>query len=163
MPIDPDDAAKKNRAFIRVGSPSSKTQPFLTGQGHDRSGTRHEDDFPASFLLDLLMRKTILLAPSWAKTEVAPKSNAVVAERAAEQELFGTLGRSFQTWTDAPGIQWHRWYDWNFHVEPAPNFDWLRGAANRIEQNRSGAAQLIKGAMECEWDTGAFGDGRPGP
>jgi hypothetical protein len=95
----------------------------------------------------------------------------------------GTLARSFQTWTDAPPFQWHRWYDWNFHLEPEPGFDWLRGLGNAFSQ--AGEQKLIVNhnpfsseptgrnqhvvvghTMECEWDTGSFGresDRRPGP
>ena len=85
----------------------------------------------------------------------------------AEHELFGKSVRSFQTWTDAPATQWHRWYDWNFHVEPEPPFAWLRGVGNlsRPGSITGNEAFVIPGdTMECELDMGAFGARqRPGP
>src|SRR4051812_29857948 len=91
--------------FTRVKAPQTRPAQIpatgnLNGVGHD-VGTRREEDFPVTFLLDLLMRKTVLLAPSWVKT-IGPATNDAAAEKAAEQELLGDLLRSFQTWTDAP-------------------------------------------------------------
>jgi hypothetical protein len=75
-------------------------------------------------VLDRLVRKQLIrLTPSWTTT-------MGTQERDAEQEIFGKLVRSFQTWTDAPPGQWHRWYDWNFHLEPEAPYAWLRGKGN---------------------------------
>ena len=72
------------------------------------------------------------------------------------KEVEGTLARSFQTWTDFPLTQWHRWYDWNFHVIPTAPYAYLRGEGN--EEIKGAGPNVVEGAaMECEWDTGAFG------
>ncbi|HYS08191.1 MAG TPA: hypothetical protein VEP66_05585 [Myxococcales bacterium] len=157
--------------FTRINSPSENLAPTrLSGDGHTR-GTRREGDFLEQALIDKIVRKLILLTPSWTTTRGT-------TERDVEQEIQGKLVRSFQTWTDAPPFQWHRWYDWNFHLEPDPGYDWLRGLAN--ETTGSGELPVItkgdvKGrnqhvvfgsVMECEWDTGSFAPDtmqRPGP
>src|SRR5205814_6991714 len=89
-------------------------------------------------------------------------------------EIYGQLKRSFQTWTDFPAFQWHRWYDWNFHIEPARQFDWLRGQGNIKQPNAApeepsenqkkfAMVDAVRGdVIECEWDAGAFG-AKPGP
>src|SRR5882672_10449874 len=51
------------------------------------------------------------MVPSWVDVVKEPGG--------PEREVEGTLVRSFQTWTDVPLLQWHRWYDWNFHVSPS--------------------------------------------
>ena len=79
----------------------------------------------------------------------------------AFKEVEGLLARSFQTWTDFPLAQWHSWYDWNFHVVPSQPYAYLRGEGN--EAAAGPLTPVVEGeAMECEWDTGAFGTA-PGP
>src|ERR1700694_5061761 len=109
--------------FTRINSPSENLLPTrLSGDGHTR-GTRREGDFYEQALIDKVVRKLILLTPSWTTTRGT-------TERDVEQEIQGKMARSFQTWTDAPPFQWHRWYDWHFHLEPDAGYDWLRGMAN---------------------------------
>ena len=86
------------------------------------------------------------------------------------RELEGTLLRSFQTWTDTPVFQFHRWYDWNFHVQPDGKYEYLCGPANHINMsdiNSSDGWQPLFDPnvkiMECEWDTEGFGKRRWGP
>jgi hypothetical protein len=167
-PWDPE------RPFQRVGSPSFKPSgAILDGDGHQRGTRRRQDfprlrDFPILRIVDFeIFEKAIGLVPAWART-LGPATNDLAAETAAEHELYGRMERSFQTWTDAPGFQWHRWYDWNLHVQPAPEFDWLRGRGNRVELDKPGVKKgeigldaFIEDTMECEWDTGSFG-ARPG-
>ena len=171
----------KDQPFQRVNSPSFKppqgprARAVLDGDGHTR-GTRRPDDFVVRSPLDLIARKQLIrLTPSWTTTMGTTEADA-------EHEIFGKLKRSFQTWTDAPPGQWHRWYDWNFHVVPEEPFAWLRGPANEDVPQKATPAEhslipfkdLINGtifgparnvvpghAMECEWDTGAIGS-RPG-
>lgn len=129
------DAEKKwdkARPFARINSPS-KAGPStsrLDGRGNAQ-GTRRQSDFqPQNSLLDVLViSKLIALTPSWART-VNEGASVAERERNAEEEVFGPLKRSFQTWTDAPPLPWHTWYDWNFHIEPEPEFAHLRGRGN---------------------------------
>jgi len=120
------------RPFQRVASPCFNEQEklaaelegtFLNGLGH-RRGTQRIEDFPAlripgSGILSKLNAQVfdngVRLAPAWVRT-LGPVENSQAAEQAAEHELYGQLVRSFQTWTDAPGFQWHRWYDWNLQL-----------------------------------------------
>jgi hypothetical protein len=75
-----------------------------------------------------------------------------------EREVEGVLVRSFQTWTDVPVYQWHRWYDWNFHVVPAAGYKYLRGRGN-LEARVTGdeVPATVGKTIECEWDCGVFG------
>jgi hypothetical protein len=166
----------KTLPFTRINSPSENLLPTrLSGDGHTR-GTRREGDFYEQALIDKVVRKLILLTPSWTTTRGT-------TERDVEQEIQGKMARSFQTWTDAPPFQWHRWYDWNFHLEPDAGYDWLRGMANHatssgelpkivnhnpFNSDPTGRNQYVVfgSVMECEWDTGAFAPDtmqRPGP
>lgn len=146
------------RPFWRVGSPSFNLKSTVNGDGH-AMGTRRAADFPSA-AIGIAPREALRLTPSWVRTQ-EPLENSLTAERASEQEVYGQLIRSFQTWTDAPGLQWHRWYDWNFHVRPVSAFDWLRGPANRGELPAlEGEVSVAEHSLECEWDT-AFG-WRPG-
>jgi hypothetical protein len=166
--------------FTRVDSPSSTKSPpdgkvvrrKLDGDGHTR-GTRHEDDFVVRSLLDLIRKRVTAIVPSWVPTLSADAGDEVLND----QELQGVLVKSFQTWTDTPVFQWHRWYDWNFHVIPDDEFDWLRGAGNgpgaATGTIDDGSSQFtVPGkVMELEWDTGCMSKagipesagGRPGP
>jgi len=181
----------RDRLFQRVNSPSfapaNSAPPFpegsiardgvtgalrLTGDGHAQ-GTRRPADFDAGSGIDLIRRQLIRTVPAWVKT-AHPSDDLQTNERTAEQEIYGQLKRSFQTWTDAPPFQWHRWYDWNFHIEAAKEFDWLRGAGNikgepdpdekpSENQRKFPMVDAVRGdVMECEWDVGAFGP-KPGP
>jgi hypothetical protein len=158
----------ETRPFQRLRSPSFNFLPNVAGEerldgdGHAR-GTRRSSDFPVRRSLfgipsitGALIRDSIRLTPSWSRT-LGPFLHGDAAERRAEHEVYGRLVRSFQTWTDAPGFQWHRWYDWNFHVKPAKEFDWLRGKGNLIAPTPPAGLQfVVEGAMECEWDMGAI-------
>ena len=173
----------KKQPFQRINSPSfgppppppPPQKPLPDGDGHAR-GTRRPGDFLVRSPLDAIAREQLIrLTPSWTTT-------MGTTEAEVEQEIFGILKRSFQTWTDAPPFQWHRWYDWNFHVEPEAPFAWLRGPGNvnvlkkadeetpnpipiigplldKIQGKILGpASSVVPGeTMECEWDTGAIG------
>lgn len=112
------------RPFVRINSSSEGALARLDGNGH-RRGTRRQSDYrPASSLLEsLVISQLIALTPSWARA-IEPD------EAAGEHEVFGRLRRSFQTWTDAPPLPWHSWYDWNLHIEPDEPYQWLRGRGN---------------------------------
>jgi hypothetical protein len=75
-----------------------------------------------------------------------------------EMEVEGVLWRSFQTSTDIPLAQWHKWYDWNFHVVPARGYEFVRGKGNDAIDDPPGGWKLVGNplSMECEWDCGAF-------
>jgi hypothetical protein len=176
----------KDQPFQRINSPSfvppSPSLKPLDGNGNVR-GTRRPGDFLVRSPLDAIARSQLIrMTPSWTTT-----MGTTAAE--VEQEIFGKLKRSFQTWTDAPPDQWHRWYDWNFHVVPEPEFAWLRGRGNLpVEQDiptekeeKANPVPIIgplldkilgrivgparnvvpEQTMECEWDTGAI-SARPG-
>ncbi|HET9931677.1 MAG TPA: hypothetical protein VFQ35_13345, partial [Polyangiaceae bacterium] len=177
------------RPFQRVKSPSftpagAIEAKRLSGDGHPR-GTRRFEDTPFvvpkitifgqavqgaldTVLNDKIFERGVRMTPNWVRT-LGDLKNGPAEERAAEHEIYGKLLRSFQTWTDVPAFQWHRWYDWNFHVQTVPEFDWLRGEANRIELGKPKTApgeppleQFCEGTMECEWDAGSIGP-KPGP
>jgi hypothetical protein len=162
----------RKKQFIRINSPSENRRGVLDGNGHAR-GTRRPSDFgeARTLLEDLVIRELLRLTPSWATTDGTTDADA-------EQEMFGSLKRSFQTWTDAPPEQWHLYYDWNFHIEPEQPWAWLRGLGNSDATNVeipptfkqrgrdrikvSAREAVVKGhCAELEWDTGAFGT-RPG-
>ena len=73
------------------------------------------------------------------------------------------------TWTDAPGAQWHQWYDWNFLVIPDPGYAYLKGKGNTLpkvdegDQAKGFAPLISSSVMELEWDCGAISASRPGP
>lgn len=138
-----------DRPFHRIGSPSFNTGQFRQADGNGgKCGCRKPGIGTA---------KMLKAVPAWVPVSTSQQY----------KELEGRLVRSFQTWTDFPVWQWHRWYDWNFHVEPATGslftpavdgFKYLRGLGNQA----GGAGALVQGeTMECEWDTGAFGS-KPG-
>ena len=166
--------------FTRINSPSDSDDGGfrrLDGNGHIQ-GTRRPADFLDRGWLDLIIREKLArVAPSWVptlgqdSTYVAggaeggdlPKTTDETAT-AVDQELQGTLVKSFQTWTDAPMLQWHRWYDWNFHVIPDQPFDWLRGQGNGEGGNlgefdtdvptTSGALQAVEDIPGLGWLVG---------
>ena len=166
----------RERPFHRINSPTMGKGTKATGRGYD-CGCRVNDDIPTNSLFEDFfnligkdLRKLIRTVPSW--VPVRDQALRVVNE---PQELEGVLIRSFQTWTDFPMFQWHRWYDWNFIVIPSPACTYLKGGANTPTKipdgddkkagftqpairdfNESGA---VTGAatMECEFDCGLFG------
>ena len=75
-----------------------------------------------------------------------------------EMEVEGVLWRSFQTSTDIPLAQWHKWYDWNFHVVPARGYEFVRGKGNDAADDPPSGWEPVGNprSMECEWDCGAF-------
>lgn len=140
-------------------------QPHLSGQGFTDQPTvgpachcHTNDDAPGGFRTTILRapRRAMRAIPAW----VPPADNN---HPNVEREVQGQIARSFQTWTDVPAIQWHRYYDWNFHIEPDKGFRYARGDANRGGTPDEGAQLVIPGNnMECEWDCGLLGT-RPGP
>jgi hypothetical protein len=148
--------------FHRINSVPSKSyydtsmtnQP--DGQGYYAGGCRNPNDFTWTLAFGLARRDLVRMLPNWT---TVPKPNPYL------QEVEGKLVRSFQTWTDTPMRQWHKWYDWNFHVQPMDGYKYVRGKGN--DAPASARTPIVPaGAMELEWDTGAFGLGvgghRPG-
>jgi hypothetical protein len=123
-----------------------------------RLGTGPTDDVPPRFFdprhpVDSansvkreIARELIRTIPGW-----------VPVRDVRERELEGTLDRSFQTWTDVPVFQWHRYYDWNFHVVPADGLGYIKGAGN-TQDPTTPPFQHVTGpnSMECEWDCGSW-------
>jgi hypothetical protein len=126
---------------------------------------------PFDLLVHIIIRakgafKEILrTAPSWVPVD---RRGSDPAFPEGVREVEGILWHSFQTWTDVPVFEWHRWYDWNFHIMPAHGYDHLRGLGNdvpvksELKDKDHLDAVGSEEAMECEWDVGAFGK-RPGP
>lgn len=125
-----------NEPIHRINSPSFNSGQFTRANGDGKGrGCRSGTALTPSALRVVL--------PAW-----------VPVQDDSFKELKGRLARSFQTWTDFPLTQWHKWYDWNFHVVPSPPYQYLRGEGNEA----AGPRGVVQGnAMECEWDTGAFG------
>jgi hypothetical protein len=173
----------RERPFHRINSPTMGQGKLpASGRGYD-CGCRVPEDIPHDSLfeslLDLIgigdLRKLIRTVPSWVPVKVPrpgvdpAKPPHLLTQRELRdetepQELEGVLVRSFQTWTDFPMFQWHRWYDWNFMVVPSPACDYLRGAANVPPNVPSDKRAAIRdfdnrdvGTMECEFDCGMFG------
>jgi hypothetical protein len=142
------------RPFHRINSPSwNPSAGRVDGRGYLR-GCHAPSDGPNDSVYGLIIRRIARAIPGWV---------TVSGER--EQEVEGKLDRCFQTWTDVPLLQWHRYYDWNFHVAPAEGYAYVRGMGNE-ESGRSelaGTQRRVTASdtMECEWDCGAFGP-RPG-
>ena len=142
------------RPFHRINSPSYLPgQAQVDGRGYLR-GCRRPADGPDDSVYGLIIRDLMRTIPGWVP---------VAGEQ--EQEVEGTLNRSFQTWTDVPLYQFHRYYDWNFHLEPAEGFTYVRGLGNEPHGpsmlGRTQRRVTSTASMECEWDCGAFGR-RPG-
>jgi hypothetical protein len=141
----------------RLYDTTMKQRP--NGRGYP-CGCRNPDDCPKPLLTYTDLGRLVFEQLVSALFRAIPGWVPVVSD--AYREVEGVLERSFQTWTDFPLAQWHRWYDWNFHVIPTDGYKYLRGDGND-EDVRPGETPLVKGAaMECEWDTGAFGKA-PGP
>jgi hypothetical protein len=140
--------------FHRINSPSwDPARARVSGQGY-RSGCHAPSDGPNDSVYGLIIRRLARAIPGWVP---------VVAEQ--EQEVEGPLDRCFQTWTDVPLFQWHRYYDWNFHIAPYGGYAYVRGMGNephgRSEVAGTQRRVTASNTMECEWDCGAFGN-RPG-
>jgi hypothetical protein len=170
-------------SFVDPSLPASPLSPRATGQGYG-CGCRNPDRDYKPDILEILttilftiglsvigvlgagllrwVREQLLRTlPGWvpvARERVPRAAWPSLVER--EQELEGVLLRSFQTWTDVPVMQWHMWYDWNFHVHPADGYRYVRGGGNQ-EAHPGGDDEnpVVPGpTMECEWDCGAIGD-----
>lgn len=177
--LDPDQPIHRIGQRFKPGSgerrpPSFRPDlsgPTIDGKGFDRPRDFQSCRRPAALQAAASRRNRVLttfvvsglarVVPAWILVEphaVAPNFKQFFEPNAAFQEVEGKLIRSFQTWTDFPVAQWHQWYDWNFHVEPAVGYRHLPGPANKLE-GLGGKTPVVKGAsntMECEWDTGAF-------
>jgi len=160
-----------DRPFHRIHAPASLVRPGAdpaNGRGFSR-GCRIPTDIPFSGLLERILsairdpREVIRTVPSWVAVE----------DQENLREVEGVLLRSYQTWTDFPMLQWHHWYDWNFFIDPMPDFAYLRGEANRPPEINAAEANgftrpVIRdfdgaGArtMECEFDCGLMGARQP--
>ena len=143
----------REKPFARIDSPSrGPTRQRASGRGFERGahsvkfGPRTFSDGPFDALAGDLMRSI----PNWVSVEAQDRV----------EEIEGELERSFQTWTDYPPFQWHRWYDWNFHIAPDRDYAFLRGRGNHdggSEGARNSRPVSSSLSMECEWDVGAFG------
>lgn len=168
------DTAKpwdKDKPFHRYKCPTIRG-PQATGRGYD-CGCRLPTEVPYASALEMVVslkrdpRNLIRTIPAW----VPVQANGKIVT--APQELEGVLLRGYQTWTDHPPYQYHRWYDWNFMVAPADGFEYLLGPANnggpieKDEDNPNFTQALIRDlgkggniaarSMECEFDCGLFG------
>jgi hypothetical protein len=74
--------------------------------------------------------------------EATPTPRAQATGQAKEVE--GRLTDAHISGTDFPFKPWHRYYDWNYHVLPDPQYRNLLSTANVAE---------AKSDLECEWDT----------
>jgi hypothetical protein len=144
----------RKRPFHRVGSTKGEVPPAfdpaasqVSGFGYGRGCWSSGVDGPKDSLFSKLISDLIRAVPGW-----------VTVNRTEEiKEIEGPLARSFQTWTDVPVYQWHRWYDWNFHVVPIDGYKYLRGKGNYPGELESGRQLVVVGdTMECEWDTGSI-------
>ncbi|MEJ7714119.1 MAG: hypothetical protein WKF84_30820 [Pyrinomonadaceae bacterium] len=124
----------------RINSPSFNSGQFTRANG---DGVGRGCRLPVGAQLSGSLRRVL---PAW-----------VPVQDDAFKEIEGILVRSFQTWTDFPLTQWHSWYDWNFHVIPSNPYQYVRGEGNEEVTGR-GTPVVGGAAMECEWDTGAFGN-----
>lgn len=138
-----------NEPIHRINSPSFNTGGFSRASGN---GVSRGCRLPTLHVpvVDIFIDGLRAVLPAWVPVQDAPF-----------KEVEGRLARSFQTWTDFPLTQWHHWYDWNFHVVPSAPYQYLRGEGNQ-EPTGHGTPVVEGPAMECEWDTGAFGN-RFGP
>jgi len=158
----------RDRPFHRINAPEpaiyNETRPAPDGRGYD-CGCRSPGDAGDTPNLGALDSRLIVIAPGWVPVE---RTNVPPAQQRAftqiDREVEGVLWRSFQTWTDVPMLQWHRWYDWNFHVVPAKGYQYIRGRGN--DPGPESRPENIRPVgnprtMECEWDCGAFSSSQP--
>lgn len=144
----------RDKPFHRIGSAPGTTPPAfdpaaerVDGFGYGRGCWSRGADGPDDSVFSLLVRRLIRAVPGWVTVHPAEEI----------KEMEGELAHSFQTWTDVPTYQWHRWYDWNFHVKPIDGYKYLRGKGNYVGQLGSGETFIVEGeTMECEWDTGSI-------
>jgi len=124
------------------------------GNGY-AAGCRNPRDFLSSmtFLeqlagglepVNLAVRAQMLrMLPNWVSIDQS------LEDREVEGELVG----SFQTWTDTPMAQWHKWYDWNFLSRPTVGYEYLRGLGNqsKFDPNKidDPRIRLILGRNSC--------------
>src|SRR5262245_32063493 len=108
-----------HKPFHRINAPffDKSAGASVDGDGR-RSGCRDERDAPFGAQVPKVARAI----PQW--VPVQPTNNQ-------EREIEGILLRSIHSYTDSPLLQWHHWYDWNFHIDPAPGFRSILGAANK--------------------------------
>ncbi len=139
-----------HKPLHRINSPCwMPGRARVSGEGY-ALGCRAPSDGEDDTVLDyFIFRKLMRTLPGW-----------VAVHGEAETEVEGELYRSFQTWTDVPVWQWHQWYDWNFHVIPAPGYQYVRGLGNILppppDKDKHERFVGSPDAMECEWDCGAF-------
>ena len=177
----------KRRPFHRINSPAYDEtlakQP--SGNGYD-CGCRHPDrDYETSItevitaiilaaglniigvllagLVNYAKEQLLRTLPGWVPVQrerVSRNQWRNLIEE--EKEVEGVLVRSFQTWTDVPLFQWHRFYDWNFHLVPAKGYAYIVGKGNLLDTAKDGKEPVIDTGeikrIECEWDCGAFGN-----
>ena len=174
----------RDRPFHRVNSPShDETRQSPDGHGYDcgcRSPFFDYDPSTVEIISALLanivgaapilvMKQLVRAAPNWVPVErKSVPASQFKTFKESEKEVEGVLWRSFQTWTDVPLAQWHLWYDWNFHILPAKGYRYLRGLGNDPPIDDKGLDAPLQpvgnpGAMECEWDCGAFTKDETGP
>ena len=145
----------------------------IDGRGF-AAGCRAKQDFPdgVNVIVNNIVTKgqaVVRAVPNWVGV---PEGNEGLGNLAGEltqrpMEIQGILVRSFQTWTDFPAYQWHRWFDWNFHLEASIGYQFLRGRGNDEQPGQEKPPPNTEpvgteDSIECEWDCGGFGK-RPGP
>lgn len=165
----------RDKPFSRVASPVfDSSRAAVSGRGF-AAGCRALQDFPSGvdFLVNNIVtngQKIVRAVPNWVGVPEAGEGLGNLAGELAQRpmEVQGVLVRSFQTWTDFPAYQWHRWFDWNFHLEPDIGYRFVRGRGNdhdpdETAESPSGLRPVSTDrSMECEWDCGGIGT-RPGP
>lgn len=157
-------AVDRNRPFHRINTDSfAPSRKRASGNGKP-CGCREKEDFDDSAIFSipiigiiprLAAQELMKVLPSWVsiERESQPNRNLWPALEGVEREVEGRLKFSQQTHEDFPFSQWHWWYDWNFFVVPAHGYRYVRAEGTRDDMD-----DLIRGgAIECEWDTGAFG------
>jgi hypothetical protein len=161
MAEDSGKPLDRRRPFRRINSRQVQV-PRPDGDGF-KCGCRSPDQVDKAIFASLEgafpIEKAIANVPSW--IPVCSHDGLPIDIADQPRELEGTLVRSFQTWTDTPLWQWHKWYDWNFHVQPAPEYEFLCVKANRFDpaaiQDGFKPVVAAESVIECEWDCGAFG------
>jgi hypothetical protein len=82
------------------------------------------------------------------------------------KEIEGVLWNSFLDHKSFPYAQWHRWYDWNFHVVPFRGYQYLQSKGNGRFGKPDDEFEVdlpyvlpdyCPWPMECKWDAGAIG------
>ncbi len=143
----------------RINSPSyDELRPRASGNGA-ACGCRAEADYVLSQhaqdegmgLRESQAPKLLRVLPAWVPVERTVQAPGAVE---VEREIEGRLALSQHPSEDFPLGQWHLWYDWNFFVEPALGFEYIRG----MDTHDDDEDRIRHGTVECEWDCGAFGD-----